>query len=82
MSVGQRWLALGGVALLLVGIAVGRLPRLPRMPRLSLLSLLSSLSRMQSSAFVARRISPCSVGGRHCERSNEECGARGDESQL
>ena len=79
MSVGQRWLALGGVALLLVGIAVGRLPRLPRMPRLSRLS---SLSRMQSSAFVARRISPCSVGGRHCEQSNEQCGARGDESQL
>ena len=79
MSVGQQWLALGGVALLLVGIAVGRLPRLPRMPRLSRLS---SLSRMQSSAFVARRISPCSVGGRHCEQSNEQCGARGDESQL
>ena len=52
MSVGQRWLALGGVALLLVGIAVGRLSRLPRMPRLS------NLSRIQSSAFVARQISP------------------------
>lgn len=55
MSVGQRWLALGGVALLLVGIAVGRLSRLPRMPRLPRLS---NLSRIQSSAFVARQISP------------------------
>ena len=55
MSVGQRWLALGGVALLLVGIAAGRLSRLPlpRMPRLWCLS-----SLMQSSAFVARSISP------------------------
>jgi len=70
MSVGQRWLAIGGVALLLVGIAVGRLPRLPRMPRMPRLS---SVSRMRSWAFVARRISPCSLGGKHGERSNQ-CG--------